>query len=76
MELMNQTGLSVSAIIGDNILSIESIGSVPEVSLNWARCYGGSTYDYLGASIRTTDGGYLMAGSSWSNDGDVSGNHI
>ncbi len=44
-------------------------------NIQWQKSLGGSTDD-LGESIqRTTDGGYIVAGSSRSDDGDVSGNH-
>lgn len=44
-------------------------------NLQWQRSLGGSNND-LGSSIRiTSDGGYIMAGESSSNNGDVSGNH-
>jgi hypothetical protein len=39
------------------------------------KCLGGSNSD-IGMSIRlTSDGGYIMAGNTYSNDGDVSGLH-
>jgi len=41
----------------------------------WQRSLGGSFQD-LGYSIKqTTDSGYIVAGSSFSDDGNVSGNH-
>jgi hypothetical protein len=44
-------------------------------SLDWQKSLGGSQTEY-GASIQQTeDGGYILAGISSSNDGDVSGNH-
>lgn len=43
--------------------------------IDWQKCLGGSSLD-KGWDIRqTTDGGYIMAGMTESNDGDVSGNH-
>ncbi len=44
-------------------------------AVEWQRSYGGSSDDYGGPISQTTDGGYIMACSSFSNDGDVSGNH-
>ncbi len=41
----------------------------------WTKCYGGSSYDRVLAIQQTTDGGYIVAGSSRSTDGDVTGNH-
>jgi len=42
----------------------------------WTKSLGGSNYDADANSIhQTSDGGYFLAGTSLSNDGDVSGNH-
>jgi len=41
----------------------------------WTKCLGGSDHDYAWSIKQTTDGGYIIAGFSSSNDGDVSGNH-
>jgi len=41
----------------------------------WSRCYGGSQYENAGQIIATIDGGYLLVGSTASNDGDVRGWH-
>ena len=37
--------------------------------------FGGTSADYAYSLTTTSDGGYLIAGRSASNDGDVSGNH-
>jgi Bacterial Ig domain/Ig-like domain CHU_C associated len=50
-------------------------------AIEWQKTYGGSDYDGFGyfdgvpKIINTTDGGYIFAGSTFSNDGDVTGNH-
>ena len=44
-------------------------------SIVWQKCLGGSSTDYALSIRQTTDGGSIVAGSSFSNDGDVSGNH-
>lgn len=47
-------------------------------AIQWKKCYGGSSwegYNQGGKMILTKDGGYCFAGSSRSNDGDVSGKH-
>ena len=44
-------------------------------NIQWQKCLGGSSYDYGNSVQQTTDGGYIVAGFSGSNDGDVSGNH-
>ncbi len=44
-------------------------------SLVWQKSIGGSNDDFANSIIITPDGGYLMAGSTASNNGDVTGNH-
>lgn len=47
----------------------------PSGEISWEKTFGG-TKDDLGYSIRqTADGGYIVAGASASDDGDVTGNH-
>lgn len=41
----------------------------------WQKVQGGTGYDGGNAIITTTDGGFIIAGDSFSNDGDLSGNH-
>lgn len=41
----------------------------------WQKSYGGSGEDQARSVKETTDAGFIVAGYSWSNDGDVSGNH-
>lgn len=41
----------------------------------WEKSLGGSNYDISNSIQQTTDGGFIVVGSSESNDGDVSGNH-
>jgi hypothetical protein len=43
--------------------------------IEWQKCLGGSALDEANSIFQTQDGGYIMAGNSNSNDGDVSGNH-
>ncbi|MBN1324520.1 MAG: hypothetical protein JW986_11075, partial [Methanotrichaceae archaeon] len=44
-------------------------------ALEWQKCLGGSYEEWAYSIQQTTDGGYIVAGYTWSNDGDVSGNH-
>ena len=44
-------------------------------TLLWQKLLGGSSDDYLYDVKETTDGGFILAGYTNSNDGDVSGNH-
>ena len=41
----------------------------------WTRSYGGTGDDYLRSMQKTCDDGYIMVGSSYSDDGMVSGHH-
>lgn len=41
----------------------------------WQRCYGGSGNEEANSMTETSDGGYLIVGSTASNDSDVTGNH-
>ncbi len=43
--------------------------------IEWQRCLGGSGVDEAYSIQQTSDGGYIVAGRTSSNDGDVSGNH-
>jgi PKD repeat protein len=45
------------------------------LSIAWQRCLGGSDGDRASSIQQTSDGGYIVAGSTLSDDGDVSGNH-
>jgi hypothetical protein len=42
--------------------------------VEWKRCYGGSYWERGYSVLQTNDGGYILAGSAESNDGDVSHN--
>jgi hypothetical protein len=44
-------------------------------NIQWQKALGGSGIDHARSIIQTTDGGYMVAGSSWSIQGDVTGNH-
>lgn len=43
--------------------------------IQWQKCLGGSSQDWANSIVQTYDGGYIVAGLSSSNDGDVTGNH-
>ncbi len=52
------------------VVKLTSIGSI-----EWQKSLGGSDYDYAKSIQQTNDGGYIVVGQCYSNDGDVSGNH-
>ena len=43
-------------------------------SIEWEKTYGGSADDYLSSIKQTTDGGYILAGRSDSNNGNIPNN--
>lgn len=49
------------------VLELDSVGGIL-----WQRCYGGGNEDELNGIIATLDNGYLLTGTTKSNDGDVS----
>jgi hypothetical protein len=44
-------------------------------NIQWTKCFGGSFDDYANDIQVTKDGGYIIAGDTYSNDGNISGNH-
>jgi hypothetical protein len=58
-------------------LAISGSASSAAASLDliWQKCLGGSAWDYAESIQQTTDGGYIVAGRTASNNGNVSGNH-
>ena len=46
-----------------------------EGNINWQKCLGGHGLEEVRSIQQTLDGGYIVAGYTYSNDGDVSGNH-
>ena len=47
-----------------------------KAQIEWQKCLGGTNYEYVNSVEQTEDGGYIVAGYSYSNDGDVTGNHL
>ena len=52
-----------------------AIISNAQLAIEWQKSLGGTSDDYAYSIKQTTDGGYIVAGSSYSNDGDVTDNH-
>jgi len=44
-------------------------------NIQWQKCLGGSDSDKAYSIQQTSDGGYIVAGLAYSNNGDVYGNH-
>jgi len=51
------------------------LGMAQAPVIEWQRSLGGSGNEYANSVQQTADGGYIVAGYTASNDGDVSGNH-
>jgi hypothetical protein len=52
------------------VVKLSSMGD-----LEWQKTYGGSSNEICYAVDLTSDGGYILAGESWSNDGHVTISH-
>ena len=52
------------------VVKMDSVGN-----LQWQKCLGGSDDDEMFDCQKTNDGGYIVAGGTASNDGDVTGLH-
>ncbi len=52
------------------VVKISSAGAI-----EWQKSYGGTDTDEAYSIQQTNDGGFVLVGNSYSNDGDVSGNH-
>lgn len=52
------------------VVKLDSTGQI-----EWENCYGGSQDENVVSIIPTNDNGYIFTGITYSNDGDVSGNH-
>ena len=58
------------------ICAAGTVASAAEVPvINWQKCLGGTGTDTANAMQLTADGGYIVAGGTFSYDGDVTGNH-
>ncbi|RCR70529.1 hypothetical protein [Larkinella punicea] len=64
---------NVSGNHGDNdvwVVKLNGFGNMV-----WQKALGGTGYDFASAVIPTPDKGFVVAASTFSNNGDVSGNH-
>lgn len=52
------------------VVKLDSVGAI-----SWQKSYGGSNQDQAYSIRQTTDGGYIVAGTTTSNDGLVIGKH-
>ncbi|MGQ9856230.1 MAG: hypothetical protein ACUVQF_05790 [Fervidobacterium sp.] len=78
-EWNSMTGIAVNAVTGTMesgfmVLKKEEFKSAT-LSIQWQKTLGGNDHDYAYSIEQTADGGYIVAGATLSNDGDVKGNH-
>ena len=52
------------------VVKLNSAGTI-----QWQKCLGGSSNDWGYSIQQASDGGYIVGGKTWSDDGDVSENH-
>jgi len=52
-----------------------SVFLIAQPSIQWQKCLGGTGADEAYSIQQTTEGGYIIAGHSFSTNGDVTGNH-
>jgi hypothetical protein len=64
------TGVSIHGSVDAYVVSMS-----PKGKILWQKSYGGYMDDDLTKIVPTTDGGFLMTGSTKSLDGDVKANH-
>jgi len=58
------------------LVSLTVFSQTQNPNLEWEQTYGGSSTELINSTIPTSNGGYLLGGYTFSNDGDVqSGNH-
>lgn len=67
--------LKLVLTIALTVIRIYIITAQTAPGIQWQKTYGGSNLDYARSIQQTTDGGYIVTGSSASQDGNVSGNH-
>ncbi|MCG2420410.1 T9SS type A sorting domain-containing protein [Aequorivita sp. F47161] len=62
-------------IIFFGLATIPLLGFGQAPNIEWQNALGGTSSDYPTGVQQTTDGGYIMGGITFSNDGDVTGSH-
>ncbi|MCU7549073.1 BACON domain-containing protein [Chitinophagaceae bacterium LB-8] len=55
------------------VITVTQKSSIPNVL--WSKLFGGTSFEAISEMVKTADGGYIIAGSSGSNNGDVSGSY-
>lgn len=53
------------------LLGLGSFAAIAQPAVEWKKSYGGTQYEHIYDVNQTRDGGYIVAGNSDSNDGDL-----
>jgi len=76
---VNQKGANVARLMKKLALMVCCcfwVGAVvAQPTIQWQKTYGGSSYDDASCISLTADGGYILGGTTSSNNGDVFGHH-
>jgi hypothetical protein len=72
---MNHRYSFISGIVFTFLLFISEVASAQAPAIEWEKSYGGSCMEWASDAHQTNDSGYIIAGSSYSNNGDVTGHH-
>ena len=72
MKLKSKTIIKSILIFCFQVITINSFS---QSSIEWQKSIGGTQADWPTSIQQTSDGGYVVAGWSRSNDGDAAGNH-
>ena len=65
----------MKALLFSILLTFVSLIVIAQPAIQWQKCLGGSENEAAYAIQQTTDHGYIVAGYTKSNDGDVNNNH-
>ena len=57
------------------VLMFQVAGLSQAPDIQWRKTFGGSDYDEAESILQTSDGGYILAGWTYSTDGDGAGSH-
>ncbi len=63
----------ITLLLATALCTVNAFAQAPNIE--WQKTFGGTGNDYPLSIQQTTDGGYIVSGHTYSNDGDISGNH-
>ena len=75
LDVTKSSATSVPDDTGTNDTGDTDTNDTGDFYISWQKCLGGSAHDNATSIQQTSDGGYIVAGNTFSNDGDVTGYH-